>query len=40
MIEAGQVVPVIDQTFGLAETSKAMRVVGQGHARGKVSITI
>ena len=40
MIEAGQVKPVMDRTFSLAETSLALDHVGQGHARGKVAITV
>ncbi|HET9522431.1 MAG TPA: NAD(P)-dependent alcohol dehydrogenase, partial [Candidatus Limnocylindrales bacterium] len=40
MIEAGKVKPVMDRTFPLAETSLAMDLVGQGHARGKVAITV
>ncbi len=40
LIEAGKVSPVIDRTYPLAETAKAMDHVGLGHARGKVAITI
>ena len=40
MIEAGTVVPVIDRTYPLSETAKALDLVGQGHARGKVAITV
>jgi NADPH:quinone reductase-like Zn-dependent oxidoreductase len=40
LIEAGQLAPVIDRTFPLRKTAEAMRHVGEGHARGKVVITI
>jgi NADPH:quinone reductase-like Zn-dependent oxidoreductase len=40
LIEAGQVRPVIDRTYPLAETADAMRLVEGRHARGKVVITI
>ena len=40
LIEAGKVVPVIDRTYPLSETAEAMGHVGEGHARGKVAITV
>jgi NADPH:quinone reductase-like Zn-dependent oxidoreductase len=40
MLEAGQVTPVIDRTYPLAETAEAIRYLEQGHAQGKVVITI
>lgn len=40
LVQAGKVVPVIDKTFPLSETPEAMRYVGQGHAKGKVVITV
>jgi NADPH:quinone reductase-like Zn-dependent oxidoreductase len=40
MIEAGQVAPVIGRTFPLAEAALALDLVGAGHARGKVAITV
>ena len=39
-IEAGKVTPVIDRTFPLSETPQAIRYVGEGHARGKVVVTV
>lgn len=39
-IEAGKVVPVIDRTYPLGEAAKAIRHIEEGHARGKVVITI
>lgn len=40
LVESGKVIPVIDKQFSLSETAEAMRYLGQGHARGKVIITI
>jgi NADPH:quinone reductase-like Zn-dependent oxidoreductase len=40
LIEAGKVTPVIDRVYPLSETSQAMAHVGDGHARGKVVITV
>jgi NADPH:quinone reductase-like Zn-dependent oxidoreductase len=40
LIEAGKVTPVLDRTFPLSEAPKAVRYVEEGHARGKVVITV
>src|ERR1700694_1349711 len=40
LIEAGKIRPVIDRTYALSETPQAIGYVGQGHARGKVAITV
>ena len=40
MLEAGQVTPVIDRTYPLAEAGEAIRYLEQGHAQGKVVLTI
>jgi NADPH:quinone reductase-like Zn-dependent oxidoreductase len=40
LIEAGRVTPVIDRIYPLGEVAKAIRYVEEGHARGKVVITI
>lgn len=40
LIEAGKVTPVIDRTYPLSEVPQAIRYMEQGHARGKVVITI
>jgi NADPH:quinone reductase-like Zn-dependent oxidoreductase len=40
LIEAGKVRPVIDRTYRLSETADAMRYLEEGHARGKVVITV
>ena len=38
--EAGEVVPVIDRVFPLAEVPEALRYFEDGLARGKVVITM
>ncbi|SNS14587.1 NADPH:quinone reductase [Geodermatophilus saharensis] len=40
LVEAGRLAPVLDRTFALADTAAALRHVENGHARGKVVITI
>jgi NADPH:quinone reductase-like Zn-dependent oxidoreductase len=40
LIEAGKVTPVIDRTYPLPEAPQAIRYLEQGHARGKVVITV
>ncbi len=40
LIEAGSVVPVVDRRYPLREAAEALRYLGQGHARGKVIITV
>jgi len=40
LIEAGKVTPVIDRTHSLGEVPEALRYLEQGHARGKVVITV
>jgi NADPH:quinone reductase-like Zn-dependent oxidoreductase len=40
LIEAGRVKPVIDRCYPLRETAEALRYYGEGHARGKVVITV
>lgn len=39
LIEAGQVTPIIDRTYPLAEVPTAIRYLAEGRARGKVVIT-
>lgn len=39
-IEAGKVTPVIDRTYPLSEVPEAIRYLEEGHARGKVVITV
>ena len=40
LLEAGKVVPVIDRTYPLDEVPEAIRYLEEGHARGKVVITL
>jgi NADPH:quinone reductase-like Zn-dependent oxidoreductase len=40
LLEKGAVVPVIDRKYPLNETPKAIQYVEEGHARGKVIITM
>lgn len=40
MLENGQLKPVIGATFLLADTAEALRLIGTGHSRGKVLITV
>ena len=40
LIESGKVTPVIDRTYPLSETPEAIGYLGEGHARGKVVITV
>jgi NADPH:quinone reductase-like Zn-dependent oxidoreductase len=40
LIDAGKVVPVIDRRYPLSEVPEALRYLGEGHARGKVVITV
>ncbi len=40
LVEAKKVVPVIDRRYPLSETAKALRHLDEGHARGKIVITM
>ena len=40
MLEAGKVVPVIDKSFPFSQTAEAMRYLGEGHACGKIVISM
>jgi hypothetical protein len=39
-IEAGDLTPVIDRTYPLADTAAGLRYLEEGHARGKVVVTV
>jgi NADPH:quinone reductase-like Zn-dependent oxidoreductase len=40
LIDAGKVTPVIDRTYPLSDAPDAFRYLDEGHARGKVVITV
>jgi NADPH:quinone reductase-like Zn-dependent oxidoreductase len=40
LLEAGKVVPVIDRRYPLSEVPEAFRYLEEGHAKGKVVITV
>jgi NADPH:quinone reductase-like Zn-dependent oxidoreductase len=40
LMQSGKVTPVIDRTYPLSQIAEALRYLEQGHARGKVIITV
>jgi NADPH:quinone reductase-like Zn-dependent oxidoreductase len=40
LIEAGKVTPIVDRIYPLSEVPEAIRYLEEGHARGKVVITV
>lgn len=40
LLEAGKVTPVVDRRYELSETADAFRYLGDGHARGKIVVTL
>lgn len=40
LLEAGKVVPVIDRRYPLSEVAEAIRYLEEGHAKGKIVITM
>ena len=40
LIESGKVRPVIDRRYELGEVADALRYLGEGHAKGKVVVTV
>jgi NADPH:quinone reductase-like Zn-dependent oxidoreductase len=40
LLEAGKVKPVIDRRYPLREVPMAIRYLGEGHAKGKIVITV
>ncbi len=40
LLETGKVKPFVDKRFQLSETAEAFRYLGEGHARGKVVVSI
>jgi NADPH:quinone reductase-like Zn-dependent oxidoreductase len=40
LLESGKVTPVIDKSYELSEIADAFRYIGDGHARGKIVVTV
>lgn len=40
LMQTGKMTPVIDRCYTLAEVAEALRYLEEGHARGKVVITV
>jgi NADPH:quinone reductase-like Zn-dependent oxidoreductase len=40
LIESGKVTPVIDRTYPLSAVPEAIRYLQEGHARGKLVISV
>jgi NADPH:quinone reductase-like Zn-dependent oxidoreductase len=40
LMESGKVKPVVERTYPLSETGDALRYLGEGHARGKIVLTV
>ena len=40
LLETGKVKPVVDRRYELSETADAFRYLGEGHARGKIVVTV
>jgi NADPH:quinone reductase-like Zn-dependent oxidoreductase len=40
LIEGGKLTPIVERTYPLADTAEGLRYVEQGHARGKVVVTV
>ena len=40
LMETGKLTPVIDGTYSLGEVPEAIRYLQEGHAQGKVIITV
>ena len=40
MLEAGKIIPAIEKCYSLSDVPEALRYLGEGHARGKIVITV
>ena len=40
LIDDGRVVPVVDRTYSLSDVPGAIRYLREGHALGKIAITV
>lgn len=39
-LEAGKLTPLVDRTYSLSEVPEALRYLQEGHAQGKIVITV
>lgn len=40
LLDAGKLTPVIDRQYELSEIAEALHYLGEGHAQGKIVITV
>jgi len=40
LLQAGKIVPVIDRRYRLSEAAEALRYLAEGHAQGKLVLTV
>ena len=40
LLESGQVKPVVEKRYELRDVADALRYLGEGHARGKIIVTV
>ncbi len=40
LLESGKVTPAIDRLYELSEIADALKYLGEGHARGKIVLTM
>ena len=40
LLQAGKIVPVIDRRYALSDAAEALRYLAEGHAQGKVVLTV
>ena len=40
LLDAGKITPVIDRSYALSQVPEAMRYLEEGHAQGKVVISV
>ena len=40
LLEAGSVTPVVERSYALRGAADALRYLGEGHARGKLVVTV
>ena len=40
LLESGQIRPVVEQRYELSQSADALRYLGEGHARGKIVVSV